>query len=135
MTGISSVSGRQLALELNLAAGMRFNGRTDLLIEQWRKKHVLILGVNGFIGNHLSERLLESGRYVVHGMDLCSNTVERLLGHEVGLHAWDHHKWQARVERMGQQVLSTEIRRGYDLLTDILGWHRQPIQIQEQAGE
>jgi len=75
------ISGRQLALELNLAAGMRFNGQTEMMVEQQRKKHVLILGVNGFIGNHLSERLLESGRYEVHGMDLCSNTIERLLGH------------------------------------------------------
>ena len=74
-------SSRQLALELNLADGMRFNGLADLMVEQQRKKHVLILGVNGFIGNHLSERLLESGRYEVHGMDLSSNTIERLLGH------------------------------------------------------
>jgi len=75
------MSGRQLALELNLAAGMRFNGQTEMMMEQQRRKHVLILGVNGFIGNHLSERLLESGRYEVHGMDLCSNTIERLMGH------------------------------------------------------
>lgn len=73
--------GRQLALELNLAAGMRFSGQIDVTIEQQRKKHVLILGVNGFIGNHLSERLLESGRYEVYGMDLSATTIERLLGH------------------------------------------------------
>ncbi|MDD2389016.1 MAG: bifunctional UDP-4-amino-4-deoxy-L-arabinose formyltransferase/UDP-glucuronic acid oxidase ArnA [Desulfobacterales bacterium] len=75
------MSGRQLALEFNLAAGMRFNGRTERIVERQRKKNVLILGVNGFIGNHLSERLLESGRYTVYGMDLCSNTIERLLEH------------------------------------------------------
>jgi len=75
------ISGRQLALELNLVVGMRFSGKTDMMLKQQRKKHVLILGVNGFIGNHLSERLLESGRYEVHGMDLCSNTIERLIGH------------------------------------------------------
>jgi len=38
---------------------------------------VLILGVNGFIGNALSERLLDSGRYVVHGMDLHSDKIAR----------------------------------------------------------
>jgi UDP-4-amino-4-deoxy-L-arabinose formyltransferase/UDP-glucuronic acid dehydrogenase (UDP-4-keto-hexauronic acid decarboxylating) len=75
------MSGEQLALELNLAVGMRFNGQTDAVSERRRKKHVLILGVNGFIGNHLSQRLLESGRYEVHGMDLCSNTIEHLMGH------------------------------------------------------
>lgn len=75
------MSGRQLAAELNLASGMRFNGRTDVVAEKQRKKHVLILGVNGFIGNHLSERLLESGGYEVHGMDLGSNSIAHLLGH------------------------------------------------------
>jgi UDP-4-amino-4-deoxy-L-arabinose formyltransferase/UDP-glucuronic acid dehydrogenase (UDP-4-keto-hexauronic acid decarboxylating) len=42
---------------------------------------VLILGVNGFIGNHLSERLLESGRYEVHGMDLNAGSLQRLMDH------------------------------------------------------
>jgi len=42
-------------------------------------------------------------------------------GHEVGLHAWDHHYWQTRVERMDQYAVTREIQRGYDLLTDILG--------------
>jgi UDP-4-amino-4-deoxy-L-arabinose formyltransferase/UDP-glucuronic acid dehydrogenase (UDP-4-keto-hexauronic acid decarboxylating) len=74
-------SSRQLVLELNLVPGMRFNGQAGMMNEQQRKKNVLILGVNGFIGNHLSERLLESGRYEVHGMDLCSNTIKRLMGH------------------------------------------------------
>ncbi len=44
-----------------------------------RKKSVLILGVNGFIGNALSQRLLESGRYEVHGMDLRANYIQHLL--------------------------------------------------------
>lgn len=75
------MSGRQLALELNLAVGMRFNGKLETVAEEQRKKHVLILGVNGFIGNHLSERLLASGRYEVHGMDLCASSIKHLLGH------------------------------------------------------
>jgi len=75
------MSGRQLALELNLAVGMRFNGKAEIVTEERLKKHVLILGVNGFIGNHLSKRLLESGRYEVHGMDLYSNSIGHLLEH------------------------------------------------------
>lgn len=42
-------------------------------------------------------------------------------GHEVGLHAWDHHYWQTRLERLDEHAISAEIQRGYDLLTDILG--------------
>ena len=39
---------------------------------------MLILGVNGFIGNFLSERLLEDGHYEVHGMDLNDTAIARL---------------------------------------------------------
>jgi len=43
-----------------------------------RKTRVLILGVNGFIGNHLSERLLRDGHYEVYGLDIGSDAIERL---------------------------------------------------------
>jgi len=75
------MGGEQLARELNLAAGMQFNGQPEPIGETRHKKHVLILGVNGFIGNHLSERLLKSGRYEVHGMDLHASTIAHLTGH------------------------------------------------------
>ncbi|OIP50393.1 MAG: bifunctional UDP-glucuronic acid oxidase/UDP-4-amino-4-deoxy-L-arabinose formyltransferase [Deltaproteobacteria bacterium CG_4_10_14_3_um_filter_60_8] len=74
------VNGAQLATELNLVAGMRFGLRASAEVEERRKKHVLILGVDGFIGNHLSERLLDSGRYEVHGMDLGATSIGRHLG-------------------------------------------------------
>jgi len=73
------VNGKQLAAELNLVSGMRFGPLVSALHESQRKKKVLILGVDGFIGNHLSERLLDSGRYEVHGMDLSSNSIKRLI--------------------------------------------------------
>jgi UDP-4-amino-4-deoxy-L-arabinose formyltransferase / UDP-glucuronic acid dehydrogenase (UDP-4-keto-hexauronic acid decarboxylating) len=74
-------NGNQLVRELNLAHGMRFNGLGERGISHKPMKQVLILGANGFIGNHLSERLLESGKFEVHGMDLCSNTLDRLKEH------------------------------------------------------
>nr|MBC8217425.1 formyltransferase [Planctomycetota bacterium] len=73
------VNGVQLARELNLAEGMRFGPSSDSRVEITRKKHVLILGANGFIGNALSERLLQSGKYDVHGMDLRSNYISHLI--------------------------------------------------------
>ena len=42
---------------------------------------VLILGVNGFIGSHLTEAILENTDWHVHGMDLASERVERWLEH------------------------------------------------------
>ncbi len=73
------MNGRQLADELNIEPGMRFSRQRSVTIEAQRKKHVLILGVNGFIGNHLGERLLDSGRYEVHGMDLGTNSIKRII--------------------------------------------------------
>jgi UDP-4-amino-4-deoxy-L-arabinose formyltransferase / UDP-glucuronic acid dehydrogenase (UDP-4-keto-hexauronic acid decarboxylating) len=74
------LTGDQLASELNLIKGIKFGPQASIAMEAARKKQVLILGVNGFIGNALSERLLESGLYEVHGMDIHSNGIERLLG-------------------------------------------------------
>jgi undecaprenyl phosphate-alpha-L-ara4FN deformylase len=45
-------------------------------------------------------------------------------GHEIGIHGWDHHKWQARLDRMTDRELGEEIARGVDSLREILG--RQP---------
>ncbi len=74
------MSGAQLARELNLVEGMRFGPHLQSRIETMTKKRVLILGVNGFIGNALSERLLRDNRYEIHGMDLRSDYVEHLIG-------------------------------------------------------
>jgi nucleoside-diphosphate-sugar epimerase len=41
--------------------------------------NVLILGVNGFIGHHLSKRILETTDWHVYGMDMQSNRVESFL--------------------------------------------------------
>ena len=45
-------------------------------------------------------------------------------GHEVGLHAWDHHGWQANIERMKGDAIYRSLKRGGALLSCILG--RQP---------
>jgi UDP-4-amino-4-deoxy-L-arabinose formyltransferase/UDP-glucuronic acid dehydrogenase (UDP-4-keto-hexauronic acid decarboxylating) len=73
-------TGEQLARELSLVPGMKFGASIHERVKEKKKKEVLILGVNGFIGSALSERLLESGKYGVHGMDLQSNYCKHLLG-------------------------------------------------------
>jgi undecaprenyl phosphate-alpha-L-ara4FN deformylase len=42
-------------------------------------------------------------------------------GHEVGLHAFDHHRWQARASRMSAAALEREIRLGVEAFSDALG--------------
>ena len=43
-------------------------------------KKVLILGVNGFIGHHLSKRILETTDWEVYGMDMQNDRIKDLLG-------------------------------------------------------
>jgi nucleoside-diphosphate-sugar epimerase len=45
-------------------------------------KKVLILGVNGFIGHHLSKRILETTDWHVYGMDMQSDRIGELLADE-----------------------------------------------------
>ena len=44
-------------------------------------KKILILGVNGFIGHHLTERILKTTDWDVYGMDLSSNRLGDLVSH------------------------------------------------------
>jgi nucleoside-diphosphate-sugar epimerase len=44
-------------------------------------KKVLILGVNGFIGHHLSKRILETTDWEVYGMDMQNDRLGELLSH------------------------------------------------------
>jgi nucleoside-diphosphate-sugar epimerase len=45
-------------------------------------KKVLILGVNGFIGHHLSKRILETTDWHVYGMDMMTDRITDLLENE-----------------------------------------------------
>jgi len=44
-------------------------------------KKILILGVNGFIGHHLSQRIIETTDWEVYGMDMQTERVADLLKH------------------------------------------------------
>jgi UDP-4-amino-4-deoxy-L-arabinose formyltransferase/UDP-glucuronic acid dehydrogenase (UDP-4-keto-hexauronic acid decarboxylating) len=74
------MGGTQLARELNLVEGMTFGLSTSQHIEMVKKKKILVLGIDGFIGNALTEKLLDNGNYEVHGLDLQSKSIQRFLG-------------------------------------------------------
>lgn len=42
-------------------------------------------------------------------------------GHEVGLHAWDHHWWQTRAHRANSRIIQEDLKRGMDSLARITG--------------
>ncbi len=72
------MQGAQLAQALGLVAGAILRDSAASAIK--RRTRVLILGVNGFIGNHLTERLLQDDNYEVYGLDIGSDAITRFLG-------------------------------------------------------
>ena len=74
-------TGPQLAKDGRIVKNMMWNIDPVKIKRAGRKKSILILGVNGFIGSHISERLLASGEYDIYGMDLRSNYIDHLLDH------------------------------------------------------
>ena len=74
------LGGAQACKELGIVAKMRLGPSSVSRLKVVQPTRVLILGVNGFIGNALTERLLaEKGRFEVHGMDLQNDKIGRLL--------------------------------------------------------
>ncbi|AWH89111.1 bifunctional UDP-4-amino-4-deoxy-L-arabinose formyltransferase/UDP-glucuronic acid oxidase ArnA [Limnobaculum parvum] len=73
------VQGSQLAQEIGLVSGVVLGGKSKASAP--RRPRVLILGVNGFIGNHLTERLLRDDTYEVYGLDISSDAIARFIGH------------------------------------------------------
>lgn len=71
------VQGTQLAQSLGLVAGSVLRSQPVTMTRQCTR--VLILGVNGFIGNHLTERLLQDDNYEVYGLDIGSDAISRFL--------------------------------------------------------
>ena len=54
----------------------------NLIVKGLKMKKVLILGVNGFIGHHLSNCILANTNWEVYGMDMSSERICDLIGHE-----------------------------------------------------
>lgn len=53
----------------------------------------------------------------------CAAEIKRAAneGHEIGLHAWDHHAWQAKIDSMDANAIFQHLAKGVELLADICG--------------
>jgi undecaprenyl phosphate-alpha-L-ara4FN deformylase len=51
----------------------------------------------------------------------CHHIIRKIAdqGHEIGLHAWDHHTWQNRMLSMDENTVYAAIQKGYDELIQI----------------
>ncbi len=74
------MQGSELAKTLGLVEGAVLNSQP--VTRDKKRTRVLILGVNGFIGNHLTERLLQDDNYEIYGMDIGSDAVSRFLAND-----------------------------------------------------
>ncbi len=71
------VQGSRLVQEMGIVTDVRLAAKPNAVMK--RRTRVLILGVNGFIGNHLTERLLRDDRYDIYGLDIGSDAISRFL--------------------------------------------------------
>ncbi|HEX4503483.1 MAG TPA: bifunctional UDP-4-amino-4-deoxy-L-arabinose formyltransferase/UDP-glucuronic acid oxidase ArnA [Scandinavium sp.] len=71
------MQGAQLAQALGLVTSALLSSKPFVAVK--RRTRVLILGVNGFIGNHLTERLLADDNYEIYGLDIGSDAISRFL--------------------------------------------------------
>ncbi|WP_298770184.1 bifunctional UDP-4-amino-4-deoxy-L-arabinose formyltransferase/UDP-glucuronic acid oxidase ArnA [uncultured Shewanella sp.] len=74
------LNGDQLVNDLHLVKGMRFGPQASAMLSAKKRKKVLIMGANGFIGNHLTKRLLDDGQYEIYAMDMSSSQIKQYLG-------------------------------------------------------
>lgn len=72
------VQGSRLTQDMGIVTDVRLGSKPSK--NKKRRTRVLILGVNGFIGNHLTERLLRDENYEVYGLDIGSDAISRFLG-------------------------------------------------------
>lgn len=42
-------------------------------------------------------------------------------GHELGLHAWDHYRWQTHIESMAGEAIYRELLQGFEVICDSAG--------------
>ena len=42
-------------------------------------------------------------------------------GHEIGLHAWDHHRWQRRAGKMSREEIAAVLKRGQAVIAELTG--------------
>lgn len=48
----------------------------------------------------------------------CADQIRQVMhaGHEIGLHAWDHQRWQAKVDKLHADALHCELQLGWERL-------------------
>lgn len=89
--------------------------KPSFLVKMWRSSAASLYGWDILLAG-----TAWPGRQIGKGLGEIMRRVSD-AGHEVGLHAWDHHAWQSRVGHWDVARQRREIRRGVDVLEQIIG--------------
>ena len=64
--------------------------------------------------------VIGSGPNIARGLKDTIASVEK-AGHEVGLHAWDHHLWQTRADEMSSAKINEQLQLAQDAFVTVFG--------------
>jgi undecaprenyl phosphate-alpha-L-ara4FN deformylase len=89
--------------------------RPEFLRKMWRTKASKLYGWNILLKGTLWRGPL-IGKKLGH---VFKATVSE--GHELGLHAWDHYRWQTHIERMTGEVIYQDLLQGFEVIRESTG--------------
>ena len=89
--------------------------RREFLRKMWRTKASKLYGWDILLKGTLWRGPL-IGKKLGH---ILKDTVRK--GHEIGLHAWDHYRWQTHIERMAGEVIYQDLIRGFEVIRESTG--------------
>jgi len=89
--------------------------RPEFLRKMWRTKASKLYGWDILLKGTLWRGPL-IGKELSHVLKATAGE-----GHELGLHAWDHYRWQTHIERMTGEVIYQDLIRGFEVIRESTG--------------
>jgi undecaprenyl phosphate-alpha-L-ara4FN deformylase len=89
--------------------------RPEFLRKMWRTKASKLYGWNILLKGTLWGGPL-IGKELSHVLKATARE-----GHELGLHAWDHYRWQTHIERMTDEVIYQDLLQGVEMIRESTG--------------
>ncbi len=89
--------------------------RPEFLRKMWRTKATKLYGWGILLkGTFWRGPLI--GKKLGHFMKAAASE-----GHELGLHAWDHYRWQTHIESMGEEEIRRQLVQGVEVIRECTG--------------